>query len=36
MGSRYAVVGTAIKEMEVLRIHLETYREVWDVGGEGE
>jgi hypothetical protein len=28
MGSRYAVVGTAIKEMEVLKSHLETYRGV--------
>lgn len=36
MGSRYAVVGTAIKEMEVLKSHLETYRGVWDVGGERE
>jgi hypothetical protein len=34
MRSRYVVVGTAIKEMEVLRSNLETYREVWD-GGEG-
>ena len=34
MGSRYAVVGTAIKAMEVLKSHLETYRGVWDVGGE--
>ena len=33
MGSRYAVVGTAIKEMEVLKSHLKTYRGVWDVGG---
>jgi hypothetical protein len=32
MGSRHAVVGTAIKEMEVLKSHLETYRGVWDVG----
>jgi hypothetical protein len=28
MGSRYAVVGTAIKEMGVLKSHLETYRGV--------
>ena len=33
MGSRGAVVGTAIKEMEVLRANLETYREVWDGSG---
>jgi hypothetical protein len=26
MGSRCAVVGTAIKKMEVLKSHLETYR----------
>ena len=30
MGSRYVVVGTAIKEMQVLKSNLETYREVWD------
>ena len=33
IGSLYAVVGTVIKEMEVLKSHLETYRGVWDVGG---
>src|ERR1700722_2715704 len=33
IGSQYAVVGTAIKEMEVLKSHLETYRGVWDMGG---
>ena len=34
MDSRYAVVGPAIKEMEVLRASLETYRVVWDSTGE--
>jgi hypothetical protein len=33
MGNRFAVVGTAIKEMEVLRAQLETFREVWDMDG---
>ena len=35
MGRRFAVVGTAIKEMEVLKANLDTYREVWDSGEEG-
>jgi hypothetical protein len=29
---RCAVVGMSIKKMEVLKSHLETYREVWDGG----
>ena len=36
MGKRFAVVGTAIKELKVLKGNLDTYREVWSDNAQGE
>ena len=36
MGERYAAVGTAIKELRVLKGNLDTYREVWSEDGNQE